>query len=256
MQTPEDFQAELRQEFIDSATDELYTLGEKLKVYEAKGGDSDTLIAQVRRSAHSLKGRGGIFDFPVISVIAHRMEDYMVNMSELGANEILGLHTYIDRMSEILEAKTALSPEATARIVRELPAKRSEFDPDSVVVEDVEVLLVMPKGTALHFVERELQACGYRVITTNTPFSALELAVRTRPDLVVVNLTMEGLPGVDFANALKAMTSTGNIPVALLTSMDKSATDIQALNKDVPVIRKGAAFPDDLAIALEQLNIT
>lgn len=256
MQTPEDFQAELRQEFIDAASDELYTLEEKLKEYAENPVDGDGLLSLVRRTAHSLKGRGGTFDFPVITIVAHRLEDFLSNVSNMTKNDAAGVQMFVDRMHQILEVTGTMSADDTAKIVRELPTRHGEFDPNTVSKMDIEVLLVMPKGAATHFVERELQACGYRVVNITTAFTAMEMAVRTRPDLVLINMTMEGLAGVDLANAFQAMTATNDIPVALLTSMNRTSAELQALNKDVPVVRKGAVFGDDLAAALAQLKIT
>ena len=256
MQSPEDFQAEMRLEFIDSALDELYTLDESLKHFSKNNGDGVELLSQLRRTAHSLKGRGGIFDFPLITVIAHRFEDFMTEMLEVKRESVDDIQLFIDRMHELLDTNSPSASETASKIVRALPARCGGFDPSTITKLDIEVLLVMPKSTATHYVQRELHACGYRVTTLTSPFSAFEFIVRTKPDLVIINLTMEAISGVDLANAIRTMDVTCDTPVALLTAMERSANDFKTLHPDVPVIRKGNDFGDDLAVALYKLNIT
>jgi len=115
---------------------------------------------------------------------------------------------------------------------------------------DVEVMLVMLHSSQATFVEREMQACGYRTLIVTSPFEAFEQVVRTRPDMVIVSAVLSGLSGIDLATALATMPETRNTPVAVLTSLDDNDENLNLLPKSVPVIRKGEAFGDDLAKAM------
>ncbi len=73
----------LRQEFIDMAGDRLSALDEVID--QARGGimPGPEAISQIRRTAHNLKGMGGSFGFPVITTVAHRLENYLTDLDDL-----------------------------------------------------------------------------------------------------------------------------------------------------------------------------
>ena len=108
----------------------------------------------------------------------------------------------------------------------------------------------MLHGAQTHFVEREMQQCGYRVSIVTSTIAALEHAMRARPDMVVISAVMPGLSGIDLTVALSAMPETRNIAVALITSLEPDNEQLAFVPDRVPVIRKGADFGDDLAKAL------
>lgn len=252
----DDYQVELRQEFIDTTTDELNVLDRLVKDTASGAADVTQSLADLRRIAHSIKGRGGMFDMPMLTVLAHRLEDYVMGLTALEKDVLPDVQIFVDRLHDALEGRLGDSGEDTAFVVRQLPAKRGAFDPDQVTKADIEVMLVSPPGAATQFVERELQACGYRVTGVASTFSALELIVRTQPDLVVASAVLPDLTGVDLAIALSTMPTTAKVPTALLTSYDRDHVSLRGLPDRVPVVRKGAQFGDDLADALQALKIT
>ncbi|MFD1379143.1 PleD family two-component system response regulator [Fodinicurvata halophila] len=99
-------------------------------------------------------------------------------------------------------------------------------------------------------IEREISECGYRVTSVSTPFHALEMIVRTQPDLVIISAVLADLSGVDLAAGLKAMPQTRNTGMALITSYAREHDSLKYLPSAVPIIRKGASFADDLTSAL------
>ena len=123
-------------------------------------------------------------------------------------------------------------------------------------VLDVEVMTVMPKGTATTIVEKELRACGYRVSNVEDPIQALVYAVRTKPDMVMASGVLPGLSGVDLACAFNAMPVTKDIPVVLFTSFDRGHKSLVALPEAVPIVKKGGTFSEDLANALFDSGLT
>jgi DNA-binding response OmpR family regulator len=63
-----------------------------------------------------------------------------------------------------------------------------------------------------------LEQAGYRVSTAATAEDALALAVRDRPDLVLLDI---GLPGMDGLDALRHFRARMNVPVIFLTARDR-----------------------------------
>ncbi len=245
--------ARLRDEFLDYAGDALDELDALLDAAQGPDNDAAQTIDAIRRGGHNLKGMGGSFGFPLITLLAHRMEDYFIGRERLDQRTLEDAQCFVDRMREALEGKFDGISEAD--VVRTLPAKTA-FEVADVVKQDVEVLLVMPRGAMSHIIEREFQACGYRVVTVTRPFVAIETAVRTSPDLIVASAVMEDLSGIDLACALHAMPISRDMPFLLLTSLDHDDDVFAELPATVPLVHKGDSFADDLAEALARLGIT
>jgi CheY-like chemotaxis protein/HPt (histidine-containing phosphotransfer) domain-containing protein len=252
----EDMMARLRREFVDTADDRLGTLDELVDEIRQKKPDSPERMSEFRRIAHSLKGMGGTFGYPLISVIAHRLEDYIETEDDLHTDIIEDVQIFLDRMRDVIEGTLGADDPNTADIVRALPIKRAGFDVDNIQALDVEVMTVMPKGMATTIVEKELRACGYRVSNVEDPIQALEYAVRTKPDMVMASGVLPGLTGVDLACAFRAMPVTRNIPVVLFTSFGRDHKSLVGLPKEVPIVKKGGSFSEDLANALFDTGLT
>ena len=124
------------------------------------------------------------------------------------------------------------------------------FDANAIEVREVEVLLVMLHGAQTHFVEREMQACGYRTSIVTSPFAAFQQIVQTKPDIVIISAVLTGLSGIDLAIALSAMPETRNTPLALITALDPADEALRFVPDRVPIIHKSDQFGDDLAKAL------
>ena len=63
-----------------------------------------------------------------------------------------------------------------------------------------------------------LEAAGYQVQSASDGAAALELATGTAPDLVVLDIMMPRMDGLQVLAALKAEPTTKEIPVVMLTA--------------------------------------
>lgn len=231
----------LLQEFLDELGERLPDLSRAA----APGQPIDTL----RRFAFETKGQAHNFGLTLLHVVASRMEDFASAIDTITDDRSAALSAFLDVIGDILDG--TLPPDSDPSVVaRSLPARPAAFDIDDIEVRDVEVMLVMLHGAQTHFVERELHECGYRVSIVTSTQTALDLIIRTKPDMVIISAVMPGLSGIDLAIALSHMTETRNTPVALITSLDDGDDGLKLLPDKVPVIHKGAAFGDDLAEAL------
>jgi CheY-like chemotaxis protein len=107
----------------------------------------------------------------------------------------------------------------------------------------------------LRLVERELVACGYRVVTSVSPLEAFELCVRMKPDMVITAMVMSDLSGIELARAFGAMETTAKIPVGLLTSLAPGHSSLKNLPGNTAIIRAGEHFQDDLAATITRFGI-
>ena len=93
--------------------------------------------------------------------------------------------------------------------------------------------------------ERALARAGYQVVTASDGQSALEAAVREKPDLILLDMLLPKMTGPDVLRQLKKNPATTHIAVAVLTGLShKNADRLQ---------RDGAcAFLDKSDLELEK----
>ncbi len=72
-----------------------------------------------------------------------------------------------------------------------------------------------------------LSAAGHAVTAVEDGPSALDAAADALPDLVLLDVMMPGLSGIDVCRSLRAQPETADLPVILLTARSQEA-DVQA----------------------------
>jgi two-component system cell cycle response regulator DivK len=68
-----------------------------------------------------------------------------------------------------------------------------------------------------------LEESGYAVAAAANGAEALRLAAERTPDLVLLDLGLPDLPGLDVARRLKAAPATARVPIVALTGRDEAA---------------------------------
>ena len=246
---------QLQTEFLDSTDD----CAERIEALADKalrgGGDSKAALKEIRREAHTLKGMGGSFGYPLVSTIAHKLEDYLADEKELTAEVAHTIGVFLDRVREIArKGQEPSGPEATT-LLRALPSRRPPPE-ISVNVVDVEVLLGVPSTVTAKIVRDILQNCGFRVLQATSMLDCFTLTFRAKPNAVIFSQTLDELSGADLARALGAMTSTGAIPAAVLTSFNLDHAALKSLPDSVSIIRLGKEhFDGDMANFLSRIDI-
>lgn len=250
----EDLEDRLRVEFVDDARDRLQTLYQALDgLAEGTRGDAD-VIGVFRLEAHNLKGMGTSCGYPTVSLIAHRLEDYLSGVTRLDPRERVDLPIFLDRIAEVVDRAEQPVLAETNRIVRALPV-RYRFDVTDVEIRNVEIMLVTPSKVVAKKVGGELAACGFRTVTVTDPIESISLAVRVPPDMLIASMVMDGLSGLDLIRGLRAMSVTREVPMALLTSMSLDNPALKEIPPGVAVIRVGERFGDDFAAVVTRFNL-
>ncbi|WP_138380422.1 response regulator [Luteithermobacter gelatinilyticus] len=218
---------------------------------ELKGEEARNLLAQ---DASNLRLKVKVVKLPGLSSICQRLDDYLWNIDDITDQNVRDIQQFADKILGLLDGPTEPKIDVAAEI-RNLP-HHTTFDVSEVKKIDKEVTLVLPQKSAARLVGRELTECGYRVTTVLDSLEAFEIILESRPDLVITTAVMPRLSGIDLACALKAMPTTRDVAVALLTSMDLNHPDLRALPMTVGIIRRGENFGADLAEVLQRFGIT
>lgn len=80
------------------------------------------------------------------------------------------------------------------------------------------VLLADDEPHITHVVACKLRGAGLRVIVADDGEQALEMAIEHRPDIIVTDLQMPYLSGIELAQQLAVHERTSTIPLIMLTA--------------------------------------
>jgi DNA-binding response OmpR family regulator len=89
------------------------------------------------------------------------------------------------------------------------------------------VLVADDDRDILNLVAFKLGQAGHELVTATDGATALTEARRTAPDLVVLDVAMPGMSGLDVCRELRADPVTAGVPVILLTAWAEAA-DVEA----------------------------
>jgi two-component system, OmpR family, alkaline phosphatase synthesis response regulator PhoP len=92
------------------------------------------------------------------------------------------------------------------------------------------ILLVDDEPDILEFLEYNLKKEGYQVVTAADGLNALKQARETRPDLIILDIMMPGLDGIETCRQLRSEPQFNQTPIAFLTARDEDYTQIAALD--------------------------
>jgi len=80
------------------------------------------------------------------------------------------------------------------------------------------VLVVDDEPDALELIDYNLKGVGYQVFTAANGTRALELAQRHLPDLIILDLMLPEIDGIEVCKILRRNTETQDIPIIMLTA--------------------------------------
>ncbi|WP_033069541.1 Hpt domain-containing protein [Thalassospira australica] len=233
--------AGLKQDFIEDTLERIDRIETTIDRVAGGMDEASAGIAELRREAHTVKGLAGSFGFPLVGAIAHRLEDYIADLTEIDDLEAASLVDFTSWTREIIESGTNPPAEEETRILRSLPTRSAKVDEKDEksqlsVAQDKEILLVTATAVQAHFLQRELREKGFRTITARTAVEAFETVVQSRPDAVITAAVLDGLSGIELVRALAAMKTLEDKKLGLLTSFDASHPDLEGLPANVAII--------------------
>ncbi|SMC72725.1 chemotaxis protein CheA [Rhizobium sp. RU36D] len=137
----------LLKQFVLDAHDILERMGEALLALE-KRPDDETMVDELFRAAHTLKGNSGLFDIPTFTRVVHAAEDLLdkVRDRELSidndmTDDLLDSMDFIQQMVEAVEATGGIpdhfTDAAEARIAR-LRERLPLVDPSAATAQEYE----------------------------------------------------------------------------------------------------------------------
>jgi len=111
-----------------------------------------------------------------------------------------------------------------------------------LITEAATVLIVDDEPLNVDLLEQELGAAGYRTVSAASGEEAIAQAANARPDLVLLDVMMNGISGYDACKRLKASEATRAIPVIFLTALADTFDKMRAFGV-------GSTFTLDLPLS-------
>ena len=246
--------ARLRQEFIETAHDQIEDIEASLDVLESGQGDAEEGLISIQRHIHNIKGQGATFGFPITGRVAHMLEDYIENASGFGANNIADIRAYLSLMMDLISSGESIVKDNPQRLLNALPTGHAvTFSTQKD--HGVNVLLVMPPGLQRKMMVKELLSCGFRVMRAYNSIEALSVAVDIRPNVVFINYDLAPFDGRELCKMFAAADRLHDIHIVLLTSYEKGDKRLRDLPDTVSVVEKRTDFLENISELLIQWGV-
>ena len=246
--------ARLRQEFIETASDQLDNIEIKLDQFESGTGNAEEDLLNIQRAIHNIKGQGATFGFPLTGRVAHMLEDYLLNANGIRPENLADIRVYLDLMKDLISLNENIAEDDPQNLLNALPTGQVRTFSNQYT-RDINMLLVMPSGLQRKMIARELLSCGFRVMRAYDSVEALSVAVDITPDIVFINYDMTPFSGRELSNVLTAVDSLRDIHIVLLTSYEAGNEKLQDLPDNVSVVHKHSDFTEDIGELLIQWGV-
>jgi two-component system alkaline phosphatase synthesis response regulator PhoP len=97
-------------------------------------------------------------------------------------------------------------------------------------MEAVKILIVDDEPDILEFLEYNLRKEGFEVYTANDGEAGIAIAEKERPNLIILDIMMPKMDGVEVCRHLRAKTEFDSTVIAFLTAREEDYSQIAALD--------------------------
>jgi len=92
------------------------------------------------------------------------------------------------------------------------------------------ILIVDDEPDILEFLQYNLRKEGYQVVTASDGVQAIKVAAQEKPDLILLDIMMPEMDGVETCRLLRSKNEFDDTPIAFLTARDEDFSQIAALD--------------------------
>lgn len=98
---------------------------------------------------------------------------------------------------------------------------------DKSIMTDKNILIVEDDANIMRFLSLSLKTAGYKVMTASTGIDGISLVLANNPDLVLLDL---GLPDIGGLEVLAQIRAAGSLPVIIVSARGQEREKIEALD--------------------------
>jgi two-component system, chemotaxis family, response regulator PixH len=115
------------------------------------------------------------------------------------------------------------------------------------------VLVVEDSQSEMELMTLYLQKNGYEVICASNATDGMELAAHQQPDVIITDITMDGINGFEFCRLLKVYPDTEKIPIVACTARDRTLDRMWGQKQGIDVYITKPYSQEDLIKAIKSV---
>jgi two-component system, chemotaxis family, response regulator PixH len=116
------------------------------------------------------------------------------------------------------------------------------------------VLVVEDSQSERELITLYLEQNNYQVIAANNAEDGMELAAKQQPDVIITDITMEGINGFEFCRLLKVYPDTEKIPVIACTARDRELDRMWGQKQGIDLYITKPYSQEELVNAIESVT--
>lgn len=92
------------------------------------------------------------------------------------------------------------------------------------------ILVIEDNETNMYLISFILKKNGYKIIEARTGEEGVELALKKRPDLIIMDIQLPGIDGLETTRRIRESKADGGVPIIALTSYAMTGDREKALS--------------------------
>jgi two-component system, chemotaxis family, response regulator PixH len=116
------------------------------------------------------------------------------------------------------------------------------------------VLVVEDSQSERELITLYLTNNNYQVIAASNAADGMELAAQEQPDVIITDITMEGMSGFEFCRLLKVYPDTEKIPVIACTARDREMDRMWGQKQGIDLYITKPYTQEELVKAIESVT--
>jgi two-component system, chemotaxis family, response regulator PixH len=115
------------------------------------------------------------------------------------------------------------------------------------------ILIVEDSQSERELITLYLENNNYQVISANNAEDGMELAAKQQPDVIITDITMEGINGFEFCRLLKVYPDTEKIPIIACTARDRELDRLWGQKQGIDLYITKPYSQEELIKAIESV---
>ncbi|WP_276499910.1 hybrid sensor histidine kinase/response regulator transcription factor [Terrimonas pollutisoli] len=170
---------------------------------------------------------------------------FHISLNKLHVNEVVADNVTavmetrkIDQKIDFSNAEIPSTAKPVSSLLNEMsedPAEQEESQTNSVVIQELatekQTLLIIDDDQEIRHYLVSILNDQYKILQADDGVKGLKLAKEHLPDLIISDIVMGGLDGLDLCKTIKEDSSLNHIPVILLTGSSSDEMQLKGMNK-------------------------
>jgi two-component system, cell cycle response regulator DivK len=114
------------------------------------------------------------------------------------------------------------------------------------------ILIVEDNTNNMYLISYILKKKGYQIIEADTGEKGVELAIKEKPDLILMDIQLPGIDGLETTKRIRASATNGKVPIIALTSYAMTGDREKALEAGCTGYIEKPINPDTILSEIEK----